>query len=330
MASVTPLRRQYLDLKRAHEDAILFFRLGDFYEMFGDDARVASEVLQIVLTSREMGKGVRVPMCGVPHHAVETYAARLIEAGHKVAICDQVGVPGAGLVERRVTQVITPGTVVEDGMLAPDRNNYLVAVAVLDEDVGLAYADITSGEFAAASYGGKGGLAAAARELDRLAPAELLLPEAALGLASVPARVTPAERWSAAPKAAFEALALHLGPSAEAAALAPAAACAAATILNYLEANQPSARHVLTGIHSFPAGEFMEIDEFTMRNLEIFPEGRSWRTGASLLAAIDRTATPMGARLLRRRLSLPLLDTAAIERRLDEVGWLARDGALPA
>ena len=193
MAATTPLRRQYLDIKKRYADAILFFRLGDFYEMFDDDAVSASEILQIVLTGREMGKGNRVSMCGVPYHAAETYAARLLDAGHKVAICDQVGEPGSGLVERAVTQVITPGTKVEDGMLRPERNNYLAAVVTTEDRLGLAFADITTGEFAGASFAGDDGLLRLRRELARLNAAEVLVPDALLGeLSGGGAHVSPA------------------------------------------------------------------------------------------------------------------------------------------
>jgi len=161
---LTPLRRQFLDIKQQQPDAILLFRLGDFYEMFDEDAERAAAVLQIVLTSREFGKGNRVSMCGVPYHAAPTYIGRLIEAGLRVAVCDQVGEVGRGLVERQVTRVITPGTVVDEDWLQPESNNYL-AVAVGDGDArGLAYADITTGDLAACQATPQ----ALARELARL------------------------------------------------------------------------------------------------------------------------------------------------------------------
>jgi len=183
---VVPLRRQYLDIKARFPDTILLFRLGDFYETFEEDARIAAEVLDIVLTSREMGKGQRVPLAGIPYHAAEGYIARLIAAGHKVAICEQVGevTRGKGLVERDVTRVVTPGTVDEPAMLDARRNNYIVGVIVEGNRIGLAAADITTGEFIATEIGGQtiaDALMTAGRELLRLQPAEIVRPAGAGG-----------------------------------------------------------------------------------------------------------------------------------------------------
>ena len=200
MGTLTPLRRQYLALKQRHPDAILFFRLGDFYETFDGDAELTARTLQITLTSREMGKGLRVPMAGVPYHAVEAYIARLIGAGHRVAVCEQVedggglgqwrppkdGAPPArGMMAREVMRVVTPGTVVEPRMLEARRNNYLCALVAEDAPdgapsgglrFGLAQADLTTGEFAATELSGEEAEAELERELDRLRPAECLVP----------------------------------------------------------------------------------------------------------------------------------------------------------
>ena len=328
MAALTPLRRQYLDIKKRYPDAILFFRLGDFYEMFDDDAVVASEILQIVLTGREMGKGAKIAMCGIPYHAAETYATRLLDAGHKVAVCDQVGEPGSGLVERQVTQVITPGTRVEDGMLRPDRNNYLAAVVASGERIGLAFADITTGEFAATSFGGEDGPGQLQRELDRLQPAEILLPDdVPIRLPSTKTHQTPIAGWMPAGEAVDGVLDRTVGAAGAHAGLDPAARTAAATLITYVETNQSQALHVLTSLHAHATGKFMELDDFTRRNLDI---DRSLQTevSTSLLDIIDKTRTPMGARLLRSRLSLPLLDRAGIAKRLGAVGWLMDDAKL--
>src|SRR6476661_617810 len=183
---VVPLRRQYLDIKARFPDTILLFRLGDFYETFEEDAQIAAEVLDIVLTSREMGKGHRVPLAGIPYHAAEGYIARLIAAGHKVAICEQVGevTRGKGLVERDVTRVVTPGTVDEPAMLDARRNNYIAGIIVEGNRIGLAAADITTGEFIATEIGGQtiaAALMTAGRELLRLQPAEIVRPAGAGG-----------------------------------------------------------------------------------------------------------------------------------------------------
>jgi DNA mismatch repair protein MutS len=171
---VTPSRQQYLDVKAQHPDAIVFFRLGDFYETFDDDAEIAARELDLVLTSRPQGK-TRTPMAGVPHHAAESYIARLIAKGYKVALCEQIGTETInGLMPREVIRVFTAGTVIEPGMLDAGRNNYLTAVVAENDRSGLAYADITTGEFATTEVNGRHRLI---EELDRLNPAELLIPD---------------------------------------------------------------------------------------------------------------------------------------------------------
>src|SRR4030043_384823 len=185
--SITPIRKQYLRIKQRYPQAIVFFRLGDFYETFDDDARITAREMEITLTSREMGKGQRVPMAGIPYHALDNYLAKLIGRGYKVAICEQMTPPGNGLVERDVIRVVTPGTVVEPGLLTDKSNNYLVSLASDGDEAGISYVDITTGEFATTQlYAGQ-----VSDELERLHPAELLLPES-LDASSVamPASVT--------------------------------------------------------------------------------------------------------------------------------------------
>src|SRR3990172_834657 len=190
---VSPVRQQYLEIKRQHPEAILFFRLGDFYETFDSDAEVVARELDIVLTSRNVAKGVRVPMAGIPHHAAENYLSRLIEKGLHVAICEQVGEePVKGLMPRQVVRIMTPGTLVEPGLLPSDANNFLAAVVVEDGKAGLAYADVTTGEFAATELEGSSALAA---ELARLAPAELLHPDGHPQQEGFPRHKTPWTAW---------------------------------------------------------------------------------------------------------------------------------------
>src|SRR5512147_1332155 len=175
---ITPIRKQYLEIKRQYPDAILFFRLGDFYETFDQDAETASRELDIVLTSRNVAKGSRVPMAGIPYHAVENYLARLIEKGYHVAICEQVGdQPIKGLFPREVVRVVTPGTVIEPTMLKGDRNNYLAGVAIHEQRAGIAYVDISTGEFAATELESSDLATALRAELIRLNPAEILIPD---------------------------------------------------------------------------------------------------------------------------------------------------------
>ena len=180
--TVTPLRKQYLRVKQKYPEAIVFFRLGDFYETFDEDAKVASRELDVVLTSREMGKGQRVPMAGIPHHALDNYLAKLINRGHKVAICEQLSPPGKGLVERDVIRVVTPGTVVEPNLLASKSNNYLASLVVEGEEAGIAYVDITTSEFATTQLPAERVMP----ELERLQPSEVLIPEGADDYAQLP------------------------------------------------------------------------------------------------------------------------------------------------
>ena len=327
----TPLRRQYLEVKARHPDAIVLFRLGDFYETFDEDARTAAAELDIVLTGRDMGKGQRVPMAGVPAHALEGYLARLIRRGYKVAICEQVGDPsaGAGLVERDVVRVVTPGTVVEPGLLDERANNFIAAVALQDDLAGLAYADITTAEFATAQMP----LLTLPLELERLGPAELLVPEeldAGSILAALRPRgddagpsVTPAADANFRLAAARRTLLEHFGVStleAFGCEDAPLAARAAGALLAYLQDTQKGKVGQIASLRTYSPERHMTLDRQTRRNLELFGAGR-FGGATALLDVLDHTKTPMGGRLLRRWLGQPLLDRGEVERRLDAVAW---------
>ena len=194
--SVTPIRRQYLDIKSQYQDAILFFRLGDFYETFDEDAQTVSRVLDIVLTSRNVAKGTRVPMAGIPHHAMENYIGRLIQQGYHVAVCEQVGTePVNGLMPRKVVRVITPGTIVEPGLLPGDANNYLACAIVQEQRAGVAYVDITTGEFAVTELHAPDIQGALRAELIRLRPAEILHPDDLALTNGLPGHLTPWVEW---------------------------------------------------------------------------------------------------------------------------------------
>ncbi|MBI2917054.1 MAG: DNA mismatch repair protein MutS [Chloroflexi bacterium] len=319
MSDVTPLRRQYLRVKQQHPNAILFFRLGDFYETFEEDARIAARELEITLTGREMGKGQRVPMAGIPYHALDSYLAKLIARGYKVALCEQLTEPGRGLVERDVVRVVTPGTVVEPAMLEQKSNNYLCAVVVEGEQAGVAYADITTGEFAATQLP----VAQLAAELDRLHPAEVLTPFGGEP-PQTSAIVTPLPAPAFEPDAAQERLLRQF----QVASLdsfgcqgLPLAVCAAGAILHYLEETQKGALSQLTGLATYSTGQYMLLDAQTRHNLDVFPEGPD-KSGHSLLHVLDLTRTAMGGRLLKRWLGQPLLDLAQLNARLDAVAWL--------
>ncbi len=326
---LTPMRRQYLALKERHPDAILFFRLGDFYETFDEDAKQAARTLQITLTSREMGKGLRVPMAGVPHHAVEAYIARLIAAGHKVAVCEQVEepsgpgqwhppnegpAPAKGMMAREVMRVVTPGTVVEPRMLEARRNNYLCAlVAEYAPDggmrFGLAQADLTTGEFAATELTGEEAAAELSRELDRLRPAECLVPAgrgpgsgggaggarmaggpsarlapdgsalpeqteapSAEETAAAGRNVTPLDAWRFELVTAQEALCRLFGVTSLAGFgcdRLPLATRAAGGLVAYVEQTHPQLLALLDGLHTYEPARYVRLDGFTRRNLEI-------------------------------------------------------------
>jgi len=330
----TPMRRQYLQLKSQYPGCILFFRLGDFYETFDRDAEIVAEVCDVALTSRPLGGNERAPLAGVPYHSVEAHLARLVEAGYKVAVAEQVSEPGRGLVEREVQQVVTKGTVDEPSMLTEDRNNYLAAVLFNAQGnaAGIAYCDITTGAFAAAQIGGRDCGDVERRveeELGRLQPSELIT-SARHGEDGGPAAlfngtdalVSQVEPWQVEEDTARRALQQHLGVSSlDGFGLQekPQAVRAAAAVLAYLKEMQPSALSQLDRLQSYSVGDFMALDASTRRNLELTETMRGGELKGSLLDVLDGTLTPMGGRLLRRRLGRPLLDVARINERLDAV-----------
>jgi DNA mismatch repair protein MutS len=316
----TPLRRQYLDIKRRYPHAILFFRLGDFYETFDSDAETVARELDIVLTSRPIGKNERVPLAGIPYHALDSYLARLIGKGYKVAICEQTEEAGRGkkLVNRQVVRVVTPGTLVEDNLLERGANNYLAALVPGDGQSGLAYVDVSTGEFACAQLASEG----VAAELGRLSPAELLLPQGASPPEGVRATLTPLPSPAFEETTAIERLLRHFGASTleglGLAGLTPAAVAAGA-VTAYLEENQRALLPQVDRLTLYRSDGFMGLDTVTRRNLELFDSLRPDAPDCSLLAVIDETRTAMGARLLRRWLGQPLLEVVEIERRQDGV-----------
>lgn len=325
---VSPVRQQYLEIKRQHPQAILFFRLGDFYETFDEDAELVAKELDIVLTSRNVAKGNRVPMAGVPYHAAENYLAKLIERGHHVAICEQVGdEPVKGLMPREVVRIITPGTIVEPGLLHGDANNYLAAVVLHGDRAGLAYADVTTGEFAATELDA----AALTAELGRLAPAETLhpaMPEDDNDYEGLPGHATQWPAWRFEPGRCRETLLGHFKTaSLKAYGIAdqPLASQAAGALLQYLQETQPSTLNLLTGLHAYSLEEFMALDREARRNLELTETLRGGAQG-SLLDVLDRCATPMGRRLLRQWVSKPLLDLDRIRQRQTGVAAFHADG----
>jgi len=333
---------QYRAIKREHQDVILLFRLGDFYEMFEEDAKIAAQVLELVLTSREAGKGRRIPMCGIPYHAVDRYVARLLAAGHKAAICEQVEDPKLAkkLVRREVIRILTPGTVVEDFLLEAEANNYLVSVVSRDGAWGLAAADCSTGDFMVTQLRGPTAFHDLCDELTRLAPAEALLPE---GEPQRPAleRLLSERRgavttWSDGVFGSYSAaefLMRHFGVSTlrgYGCDELPAAIEAAAALLAYLQRTQKSGLEQLRGLRTYTRGDFMLVDAASRRNLELLASLRDGTRTNSLLWVLDQTLTPMGARLLRNWMTAPLLDVAAIDARLDAVQAFHQEATLRA
>ncbi len=327
---MTPIRRQYLKIKEAYRDSIVLFRMGDFYETFDDDAKLVARELDITLTGRSLGKNLRVPMAGVPAHSIDSYLVRLVKKGHQVAICEQLSDPATskGLVDRDVVRVVTPGTVFEDSLLDRQTNNYLASVFVRGERAALAYADITTGEFAATEVP----LAQLPLELGRVSPAEVLVPAGNAGVADSSEaswRSTPVDdaefdhqRAESALLACFR---VHTLESFGCEGL-PLAVSAAGAIVEYLERTRKSAKVQLSNLAVYSAQQYMALDARTRRNLELFEGGRSQERELSVLAAVDRTRTVLGARLLRRWLGQPLLDLVELERRLDAVDCFFQDG----
>jgi len=327
---VTPIRQQYLDIKRQYPDTIVFFRLGDFYETFDEDAETTSRELDIVLTSRNVAKGMRIPMAGIPYHAVENYLARLIDKGFHVAICEQVGVqPERGLFPREVVRVVTPGTIVEPALLKGDHNNYLAAVVIDDGRAGVAYADITTGEFYTTELESSEILSAVRSELMRLQPAEILHPdnlELANGWAG---HLTKLPAWRFESGRSQEMLLRHFSAgSLDGFGLRgkPMAIRAAGAILQYLQENQKDALKLLTSLATYTLDDFMVLDASTRRNLELTETIRSGEVEGSLLSVLDHTVTPMGKRLMRQWVSKPLLNLETIRTRQECVRQLLENG----
>ena len=322
--------RQYLDIKEQHPDCILLFRLGDFYEMFFEDAVLAARLLDLTLTTRDKGKEDAVPMCGVPHHAVRGYIAKLTELGYKVVICEQVEDPklAKGLVKREVVRIVTPGVVLDDDVLDPKLPRYVGALVPSGKArdpgaaVGLAYLDATTGELRATELPAS----AVVDELVRIAPREVLADDLER-CAAFRARYRAA--WNVAPvppldDARRELRALQLEGEAD----APLAMRAAAAVVAYARATQPAGALPLTRLVVYRAGDAVVLDEAAIAHLELVETLIGRRRAGSLLDVIDQTVTAPGGRLLRRWLLYPLVEVAPIRRRQDAIAWLVERPAL--
>jgi len=338
MAELSPMMRQYLEIKEQNKDSILFFRLGDFYEMFFDDAKTASDELDLVLTGKDCGLKERAPMCGVPFHSCEGYIARLVERGYKVAICEQTEDPAKakGLVKRDVIRVITPGTVIEDSMLDESRNNYLAAVYLENGSVGIAFCDISTGEAHVTDITGENVIGRAVDELVRFNASELLaqksftenpIAEKALKI-NFEGTVTERDAEEFDGQATMDAVCtgfnvlsptdLKIAPD------SPAQRALGAAVRYIMETGMNSGVH-LRSVDYYTQSQFMRLDLNAVKNLEISETMRSKAKRGSLLWVLDKTKTAMGKRLLRSWFEKPLMNVGSINARLDAVEELTSD-----
>ena len=340
MAEMTPMMRQYMEIKEQNKDSILFFRLGDFYEMFGDDARKASRELDLTLTTRDKDKNKsfeeKIPMCGIPYHASDAYIARLIAKGYKVAICEQTEDPAAakGLVERDIVRIVTPGTVIDSACLEEGRSNFCAGIYLDGDYAGFSVCDISTGQTHVTAFSGPDREAHLQNELGRFAPAEAVLnPGAAEDTAlrvlledklRCHVERLPAGRFQL--PAAEKRIRQQFGDDAAQRLPRdnPAAMLALGALLDYLHDTQKTDLEHVDRLDYYRQGQFMELDLTARRNLELTETLRGKEKKGSLLWVLDKTKTAMGARLLRSWLERPLLSVSAIARRNDAVAALVK------
>ena len=342
MAELTPMMKQYLEIKRDNPDSILFFRLGDFYEMFADDARLASRELDLTLTSRDHGKHQKpaedqIPMCGIPYHASEAYIARLIGKGYKVAICEQMEDPATakGLVKRDIIRVVTPGTVIDAACLDDKSSNFLCGIYLDSQAAGVAFCDITTGKAHLTAFTGKERVEHVINELGRFSPAEAILSDGAYSEKALTDALTEKFRCRVENggqrrfllNEAEKNIRRQFGDEAFARLPAgtPAAAMALGGLLHYLYETQKTDLSHINDLDYYEEGRFMELDLTARRNLELTETLRSKEKKGSLLWVLDKTKTPMGARCLRSWLERPLLSVTAICKRNSAVAALVED-----
>ncbi len=335
--ALTPMRRQYLEMKKKHPDCLLFFRLGDFYEMFDEDARIASKELDLTLTTRDRKKKDedKVPMCGVPYHSYQAYLARLVAKGYKVAICEQMEDPATaqGLVERDVVRIVTPGTVVEASMLDEARSNYIAAVCLTANRGGVCFCDISTGELECTAFSGEETVQHIINEFGRFTPTEALLSEGAMESETLVTALQQRigcrlERGSAA-RFDEEFSKIAVEEQFENPSVIPAgqveAIRAVGGLLSYLHETQKNDLNHVRILNYYSTGRFMELDLTARRNLELTETIRGKEKKGSLLWVLDKTRTSMGSRLLRSWLEKPLLNPVDIEKRLLAVNDLVSD-----
>lgn len=342
----TPMIKQYRAIKAEHPDAILFFRLGDFYEMFFEDAEKAARELEITLTTRGEDNGQPIPMCGVPHHSAAPYISRLVDRGYRVALCEQVEDPrrARGIVRRQVTRIITPGTLMDEREVGAKEGRYLLSVSGSQERIGLAAIDVSTGEFTATQISGETGLEDLYDEMERWQPAECLLDPGLSGNAQVAstmerlrreisALVQPGESSWFDSRAATRVLKDHFGlPSLRGLGLEglEEARAAAGALLSYLQSTQGVSLDHVTGLRTYRRGQTMFLDAGTRRNLELTERLMGGGREATLLGVLDQTVTAMGGRLIRQWVTQPLLEAGQIRERLQAVEVFSDDPFLRA
>lgn len=338
MAELTPMMKQYNQMKAEHPDCILMFRLGDFYEMFNEDAKLVSKELDLTLTTRDRNKPAeeRTPMCGVPYHSVEAYLARLIAKGYKVAICEQMEDPALakGLVDRDIIRIVTPGTVIDASMLEEGKNNFIAAVCRTGSGAGACFCDISTGEVSATAFSGRDWQEHLFNELGRFAPREAVLDTAAwedvelrefLRL-RLDCRCELGREEDFAPDRAMETARKQFRTGLEdLPGEAEAAVRACGGLLIYLYETQKTDLSHLTAFRYYTGGEFMELDLTARRNLELTETMRGKEKKGSLLWVLDKTRTAMGHRLIRSWMERPLLSPVQVNKRLDAVEDLVGD-----
>ena len=325
----TPMMQHYLATKEAYKDCILFYRLGDFYEMFFDDAKIVSKELELTLTGKSCGTKERAPMCGVPYHAAETYLNRLVKKGYKVAICEQVEDPktAKGIVKRDVIRIVTPGTNTDSQSLDESKNNYIMCIVYVADKYGISIADVSTGDYFVTEVDTERKLL---DEINKYSPAEIICNEAfymsGVDLDDIKNRqnicVSALEAWYFSDDTAVGTLKEHFKiHSLESIGLNDFAcgSIAAGSLLKYLYETQKNSLAHMTSIHPYVTGKFMIIDSSTRRNLELVETLREKSKRGSLLWVLDKTKTAMGARTLRSYIEQPLIDKAAITERLDAV-----------
>lgn len=343
MAALSPMMQQYFEIKNQHPDKILFFRLGDFYEMFYDDAILASRELELTLTGRDCGQAERAPMCGVPFHSYESYVARLIAKGYKVAICEQMEDPALakGLVKRDIVRVVTPGTVIESSMLQDDKNNYIASIYIKDRCAGICFADISTGAAHTTCLTSEKLGTEIISELCRFSPREILFNSAILEYKEVTSYIKHQlacavelmedERYASAE--CQQEMALQFGEDYEKCTglkKESPAFFALAVLLSYLKETQKKGVERLKTVHNYAEAQYMQLSPVTRANLELTETMRGREKKGTLLWVLDKTQTAMGKRLLRRWIEQPLVNVSAINDRLDGVEELFGDSVTRA